>query len=105
MNATDKFREARDFLLAHRTDYDCAYAEFQWPRLEHFNWALDWFDVIARGNSRTAPRIVDAAGLDQRLSFEDLRRRVDHPLLTIKRWDGAVRLQPQSKSFFATRVC
>jgi len=72
---TDTFRAARDFLIAHRTDYERAYAGFQWPRFEHFNWALDWFDVIARDNSRTALRIVGADGRDQRLSFEDLRRR------------------------------
>ncbi|QLH48352.1 MAG: hypothetical protein HWD57_19590 [Candidatus Accumulibacter cognatus] len=39
------FVQARDFLLAHRTDYETAYRDFQWPQLAEFNWALDYFDV------------------------------------------------------------
>ena len=46
------FLEARDFLLAHRTDYDTARRDFRWPRLDRFNWALDYFDAMARGNDR-----------------------------------------------------
>ena len=41
------FRAARDLLLRHRDDYAAAKREFSWPALEEFNWALDWFDVIA----------------------------------------------------------
>ena len=40
-----RYRAARDFLLAHRTDYAAAVAGFRWPQLERFNWALDWFDA------------------------------------------------------------
>ncbi|MGH8140333.1 MAG: AMP-binding protein [Steroidobacteraceae bacterium] len=72
---TDAFRRARDFLIAHRTDYEAASRDFEWPRLERFNWALDWFDVFARGNLQTALRIVGDGGLDQRVCFEELRRR------------------------------
>ena len=53
------FRAARDFLLRHRDDYDAARAGFSWPDLHEFNWALDWFDVIAAEHpDRTALRIV-----------------------------------------------
>ncbi|OIJ86684.1 AMP-binding protein [Streptomyces colonosanans] len=69
------FRIARDFLLAHREDYATAYAGFQWPRPEHFNWALDWFDVIADGNDRTALHIVEEDGRETRLSFAELSAR------------------------------
>jgi acetyl-CoA synthetase len=72
---TAAFRQARDFLLAHRADYARACAGFEWPRFEHFNWAQDWFDEIARGNERTALRIVADGGAEQDLSFEELRRR------------------------------
>ena len=48
-------REARDFLLEHREDYEAARAAFRWPAPEEFNWALDWFDPLARGNDRTGP--------------------------------------------------
>ncbi|MCN9244698.1 AMP-binding protein [Streptomyces sp. RY43-2] len=69
------FRAARDFLLAHREDYATAYAGFQWPRPAHFNWALDWFDVMAQGNDRTALHIVEEDGTETRLSFAEVSRR------------------------------
>jgi acetyl-CoA synthetase len=75
VNPTESFRRARDLLIAHRTDYQAACREFRWPRLEYFNWAIDWFDAIARGNMRTALRIVGAGELDTRYTFEALRRR------------------------------
>ena len=57
------FRAARDFLLRHRDDYDAARAGFGWPELDEFNWALDWFDVIATEHpDRTALRIVTPPG-------------------------------------------
>ena len=46
------FLETRDFLLAHRRDYATAYRDFRWPALDRFNWALDYFDPMARGNDR-----------------------------------------------------
>jgi acetyl-CoA synthetase len=64
--ATRAFREARDFLLQHRDDYATAYANFQWPKLQRFNWALDWFDAIATG---------DAAGRRR----SGLRMKIDTP--------------------------
>ncbi|WP_411143824.1 AMP-binding protein [Streptomyces sp. x-80] len=75
--ATEEFRAARDLLLRHREDYDAARAAFRWPRPGRFNWALDWFDVIARGNDRTALHIVEEDGVETRLTFADLRRRSD----------------------------
>ena len=71
-----EFRAARDFLLAHRERYDEAYAGFRWPRLARFNWALDHFDAMARGNDRTALWIV-RDGSDVRLSFAELAARSD----------------------------
>ena len=75
MNRTEVFRRARDFLVAHRTDYDGACRGFEWPRPERFNWAIDWYDAIARSNTRTALRIVGDGGLDAQLTFDELRRR------------------------------
>ncbi|MBZ3904841.1 AMP-binding protein [Streptomyces griseiscabiei] len=74
-SATDGFRAARDFLLAHREDYATAYEGFTWPRPEYFNWALDWFDVIARGNDRTALHIVEEDGTETRISFAEMSER------------------------------
>ncbi|PWI14540.1 AMP-dependent synthetase [Streptomyces sp. Act143] len=72
---TELFRGARDFLLAHREDYATAYEGFAWPRPERFNWALDWFDVIAHGNAATALHIVEEDGRETRLSFAELSVR------------------------------
>jgi acetyl-CoA synthetase len=71
------FIEARDFLLRHRADYETAYREFRWPVLDRFNWALDYFDPMARGNSRPGLWIVDQGGGDTRLSFAELAERSD----------------------------
>ncbi|MFI6073177.1 AMP-binding protein [Actinoplanes sp. NPDC051343] len=72
---TAAFREARDFLLAHRENYAEAIARFGWPQLDEFNWALDWFDVIAEGNDRPALWIVEEDGSEQRFSFAEMAHR------------------------------
>ncbi|WP_327432829.1 AMP-binding protein [Streptomyces sp. NBC_01236] len=74
-SATDEFRAARDFLLAHREDYATAYEGFGWPRPQYFNWALDWFDVTARGNHRTALHIVEEDGERTEVSFAGMSER------------------------------
>ncbi len=43
--STQAFKAARDFLFAHREDYATAHRDFRWPEMEHFNYALDWFDA------------------------------------------------------------
>ncbi|HEY6015555.1 MAG TPA: AMP-binding protein [Gaiellaceae bacterium] len=73
--AHDSFRAARDLLLAHRDDYEAARRAFAWPALDAFNWALDWFDVVAAGNDRPALRIVEEDGADRTLSFAELSER------------------------------
>ena len=75
--ATEEFRAARDFLLRYRDDYTTAYQGFVWPRPERFNWALDWFDVIAEGNDATALHIVDEDGTETRISFAEMSERSD----------------------------
>jgi acetyl-CoA synthetase len=65
--------EARDLLLRHRDDYARAYAEFRWPELDEFNWALDWFDTIA--SDATALWVVEEDGSEQKLSFAELTAR------------------------------
>ncbi len=72
----EAFKAARDFLFAHRSDYRGAHAGFRWPQLDHFNYALDWFDAeLARGESanRLALKIVgDGAAT---VTFEELSER------------------------------
>ncbi|MFE0700360.1 AMP-binding protein [Streptomyces sp. NPDC058872] len=74
-SATEGFRAARDFLLRHREDYETARAGFAWPRPDRFNWALEWFDVIARDNDRTALHIVEEDGSETRVSFAEMSAR------------------------------
>lgn len=69
------FLQARDLLLRHRTDYAAAIREFQWPRLDRFNWALDYFDDMARGNTAPALLIVREKGEQECYSFEQMRAR------------------------------
>ncbi len=70
----DRFIQARDFLIDHREDYDEAYQGFVWPEIEHFNWALDYFDRYADGNNRPALTIVGESGVERR-SFAQLAAR------------------------------
>jgi len=78
MTVTDDFRAARDRLLALREDYSQARDEFQWPRFEEFNFALDWFDRIAADpakGSNPALVIVEQDGRATRRSFAELSER------------------------------
>jgi acetyl-CoA synthetase len=75
MNELDRFLSARDFLLTHRDDLDEACAGFAWPQLEHFNWAIDYFDVVARENDAPALHILEESGAEARLSYRELSRR------------------------------
>src|SRR4051795_12220553 len=74
------FKQARAFLLEHRTDYDAAVKDFRWPDPVDFNWALDWFDAELahhqESKGRAALWIVDAgSNRETKLSFEALSRR------------------------------
>ena len=67
-----RFRAARDFLLQHRTDHATAFAGFEWPQLDEFNWALDHFDELARGNDAPALWIVGDDGSETQRSFAEM---------------------------------
>jgi acetyl-CoA synthetase len=85
VTATETFRAARDALLRQRDDYDTAYREFRWPALTEFNWALDWFDVIARGNDALALWVVEEDGSEQRVTFAEMARRSDRVANLLRR--------------------
>src|SRR5215475_5271188 len=73
------FKDARAFLLKHRTDYDAAVKGFRWPDPVPFNWALDWFDAElahdVESRDRPALWIVDQGPRETKLSFAELSRR------------------------------
>jgi len=74
---TEEFKLARDFLIQHRGDYVTALAEFRWPKLVNFNWAIDWFDQIAQGTRGDQPAlwVVGDDGNETKLSFRQLSDR------------------------------
>src|SRR5690242_13505802 len=75
---TDLYRAARDQLVELIGDYDKAVEAFAWPQLTGaFNWAIDWFDAIARGNERTALWIVEEGGDERKISFAEMADRSD----------------------------
>lgn len=77
---TQAFRAARDRLVAFQQDYEQAREQFEWPRFEEFNFALDWFDRIAASPERAkqdALIIAEADGSVLRRSFAELSEASD----------------------------
>ncbi|CAH0265359.1 Acetyl-coenzyme A synthetase [Microbacterium oxydans] len=76
--ATHTIREMRDLLFANATDYEAARAGFVWPRVEEFNFALEWFDVVAgKTPDRPAVQIVSADLSVQQWTYGELSARSD----------------------------
>ncbi|CDQ45360.1 AMP-binding protein [Mycolicibacterium neoaurum] len=82
---TERYRAARDQLVAVISDYDKAVGTFEWPHIEGtFNWAIDWFDVIARDNTRPALWIVEQDGTETKISFAEMAQRSDRVATWLK---------------------
>ena len=75
MTSADAFLQARDLLLRLRSDQSAAVRDFRWPQLEEFNWALDYFDAMARNNEAPALHIVAEDGSEVKRSFRELSER------------------------------
>src|SRR5918912_533108 len=67
------FLAAREFLIDQREDLAAATADFRWPALDEFNWALDYFDTLPA--DATALWLLNADGTEQRRSFGELSER------------------------------
>jgi acetyl-CoA synthetase len=96
---TEVFLEARDFLLRHREDYETAYRDFCWPQLEHFNWALDVFDVLAQGSDVPALWVVEEDGREAKLTYAQMAARSNRVAnffgaLGVKRGDRVLVMLP-----------
>jgi acetyl-CoA synthetase len=72
---TSPFLQARDLLRRHRDDQPAACREFAWPSLPAFNWALDYFDVMARDNARAALHVIEEDGTSRTRTFAEMRDR------------------------------
>ncbi len=81
---TDRYRDVRDRVLAMPDDDG-----FSWPHVTGtFNWATDWFDVIARDPSaadRPALWIVEADGGEQKVGFAEMADRSDRVAAWLQR--------------------
>ena len=75
MTELERFLAARDQLQALSADYNRAVGEFKWPELVNFNWALDYFDHIARDNHAPALRILEESGAEASLTYAQLAER------------------------------
>jgi acetyl-CoA synthetase len=76
--AITNYRAARDRLFDLRENYSEATSGFVWPELgAQFNWAVDWFDQIARGNDRPALIIVEEDGSRTTRTFDEMATRSD----------------------------
>ncbi|MFJ1732946.1 AMP-binding protein [Streptomyces sp. NPDC088254] len=91
---TAVFRAARDLLLDLREDHDAAVERFRWPRFEHFNWALDWFDVTAHEHEDRLALLVDTdEGSTVGVTYAELARRSDQ----VANWLRSVGVQRGSR--------
>src|SRR6476661_5648484 len=76
--STAAYRQARDTLVSLTGSHDEAVRQFAWPDVgEQFNWAIEWFDAIARGNDRTALWIVEEDGSERQVTFDQMATRSD----------------------------
>jgi acetyl-CoA synthetase len=76
--ATEIYRSVRDQLIGLRGQQVLACQTFRWPGFgETFNWAVDWFDAIARGNDRPALVVVQPDGSAVTRSFDEMAVRSD----------------------------
>ncbi|MGN6819864.1 MAG: AMP-binding protein [Sphingomonas sp.] len=70
------FLEARDLLFDLRDDHDRAVAEFRWPTVDRFNWALDWFDAVLADSDRRDRVALHIVGEHAaRITFAELSER------------------------------
>jgi acetyl-CoA synthetase len=83
MSATQRYREARDLLISLTGRHEEALEQFAWPDVgERFNWGVDWFDAIARGNDDPALVVVGEDGSSEEISFDAMAARSDR----VGRW-------------------
>ncbi|TQM57490.1 AMP-binding protein [Humibacillus xanthopallidus] len=77
-SATDAYRASRDQLLGLRGEHERAVREFAFPHLgDRWNWGVDWFDAVARGNDRNALTIVEEDEAAASVTFDEMARRSD----------------------------
>ncbi len=74
MTDLEKFLHARDLLLKAK-NYNEAVLNFKWPVISKFNWALDYFDNMAKSNDNTALIFANDKGNERTVTYEEIRSR------------------------------
>lgn len=75
-NVSQSLRACRDQLVELRDSYEKAANQFRWPEIgDTFNFAHDWFDTWAVGNSTPGLVIVEEDGSRGAYTFDQLARR------------------------------
>ena len=69
-----KFFDLRQLVL-NAESYEQMYRDFKWPRITKFNWALDYFDIIAEGNKKNALIYADTDGNEITVTYDKMRQR------------------------------
>ncbi len=69
-----KFFDLRNFIKSAK-NYEEAQEGFKWPRITKFNWATDYFDKIAAGNTKAALIYADTNGNEITISYNKMMRR------------------------------
>lgn len=69
-----KFFKLRE-LSQNVSNYEEAHKKFYWPRITKFNWATDYFDIIAKDNEKAALIYADNDGNEIVVSYNKMRQR------------------------------
>ena len=109
MTASNTFIAARDFLQAHRTDYQSAYDGFKPPVMAEFNWALDFFDVQAKDNQATALWLVDEEAHHVKVSYAEMSARSNQVANQLRTWgvrrgDSVLLMLPNELALWETML-
>ena len=86
LGATDLYRASRDQLLQLRGEHARAAREFTFPDVgQRWNWAIDWFDAVARGNDTPCLTIVAQDESVRSWSWDEMARRSDQVAAHLRR--------------------
>ena len=89
-SATSAYRAARDRLLSLSGVHAKAVEVFVWPEVgETFNWAIDWFDIVAEGSRRPALLIAQSNGTRTEVTYSQMAARSNQ----VARWLAGLGVQ------------
>lgn len=96
-------------MLERRGDYEAAVRDFSWPDMDRFNWALDYFDVQALGNSAPALWLLEEDSSEKKISWQQLSHRSNQVAnfmrsLGVRRGDRILVMLPNHVALWETML-